>query len=159
MKENGFYIIKEDFFKTVNDPYLKTNKGESRPHYYCLKDNDSDIYWMIPMSSRVDKYEKIIIDRIKKKQPCDILHITKLGKRKSVFLIQDMFPITSEYVERAYTINNIPFILTREKDTKAIHSKAERIKALICSGRRLFSTQPDALKILSILKEKRLRHD
>ena len=64
-----------------------------------------------------------------------------------------MFPITSEYVERAYTINNIPLILTREKDIKAIHSKAERIKALICSGRRLFSTQPDALKILSILKE------
>ena len=36
---------------------------------------------------------------------CDILHIVKLDdSRESAFLIQDMFPITEEYIEREYTI-------------------------------------------------------
>ena len=39
------------------------------------------------------------------RKPCDILHIVKLDdSRESVFLIQDMFPITEEYIEREYTI-------------------------------------------------------
>ena len=38
-------------------------------------------------------------------KPCDILHIVKLDdSRESAFLIQDMFPIMEEYIEREYTI-------------------------------------------------------
>ncbi len=33
-------------------------------------------------------------------KPCDILHIVKLDdSRESAFLIQDMFPITEEYIQ------------------------------------------------------------
>lgn len=40
MKKNGFYIIKDDFFAEVNDPYLKGNKEQNRPHYYCFEDSE-----------------------------------------------------------------------------------------------------------------------
>ena len=46
---------------------------------------------------------------------CDILHIVKLDdSRESAFLIQDMFPITDEYIEREYTIAGNPLMLTGE---------------------------------------------
>ena len=38
MKKTGFYIIKDQFFEDMSDPYLKGNKSERRPHYYCFKD-------------------------------------------------------------------------------------------------------------------------
>lgn len=47
MKKSGFYIIKEQFFEEMNEAYLKGNKKENRPHYYCFEDEDTGIYWMI----------------------------------------------------------------------------------------------------------------
>ena len=60
---------------------------------------------MIPLSSRIDKYRWIMEKKEKAGKPCDILHIIKRDdSRESAFLIQDMFPITEEYIEREYTI-------------------------------------------------------
>ena len=50
MKKTGFYIIKDQFFEDMNDPYLKGNKS----HYYCFEDSTTGIYWMIPLSSRIE---------------------------------------------------------------------------------------------------------
>ena len=95
MKKTGFYIIKDQFFIDAADPYLKGNKSENRPHYYCFEDSRDGIYWLIPLSSRVEKYRKIIENRITSWKPCDTLHISKLDNgRENVFLLQDMFPIT-----------------------------------------------------------------
>ena len=61
MIRNGFYIIKDSFFSDMSDPYLKGNKKQNRPHYYCFEDsNYNGIYWMIPLSSRIDKYKKML---------------------------------------------------------------------------------------------------
>ncbi len=60
MKKTGFYIIKGKFFEDMPDPYLKRNKAGNRPHYYCFEDTNTGIYWMIPLSSRIDKYRRIM---------------------------------------------------------------------------------------------------
>ena len=60
MIEQGFYIISDEFFKQFPDPYLKGNKNEKRPHCYAILDQKTGLYWMIPMSSRVDKYRSIM---------------------------------------------------------------------------------------------------
>ena len=78
MKKQGFYIIK-NFFDKKEDPYLKSNKEGNRPHYYCFKEDATGVYWMIPLSIRVEKYGKIIENKEKTGKPCDILH--------SVFII------------------------------------------------------------------------
>lgn len=44
----------------MDEPYLKGNKEGTRPHYYCYEDSATGLYWMIPLSSRVDKYKKIV---------------------------------------------------------------------------------------------------
>ena len=82
----GFYIIKDSFFEDMDEPYLKGNKEGNRPHYYCFEDSVSGLYWMIPLSSRIDKYKKIVENKKKAGKPCDIIHVVKLDDdRESVF--------------------------------------------------------------------------
>ena len=128
MKKAGFYIIKDEFFEYVSDPYLKMNKSGNRPHYYCFKEMSSEIYWMIPLSSKVEKYRKIIAKIIYNKKPCDILYIVKLDDdRESVFLIQDMFPIVDKFIEREYMICGNHMVITSDKVKKCIEKKARKI--------------------------------
>ena len=152
MIQAGFYIIKDSFFKTMNEPYLKGNKSENRPHYYCFEDSTKGIYWVIPMSSRINKYKQIIRQRLAQGKPCDILHIATLDNNKeSVFLIQDMFPITDKYIEREYTVNGIPLRITSEDLEKEIDQKARKILSLLKTRIKFMPTQPDVLKIYNKL--------
>ena len=156
MKKTGFYIIKDKFFEDMKDPYLKGNKAGNRPHYYCFEDASNGIYWMIPLSSRIDKYRMIMEKKEKAGKPCDILHIVKLDdSRESVFLIQDMFPITEEYIEREYTIAGNHLMLTSEHTAREIEQKAKKIMGMLKRGIKLTPTQPDVMAILEKLKERR----
>ncbi len=155
MKKAGFYILKDEFFTDMNDPYLKGNKSESRPHYYCFKDEKEELFWMIPLSSRVRKYRRIMENQAKKKKPCDILHIVKLADdRESVFLIQDMFPIIPKYIAREYTIGENHLVLTSEATQKIINKKARKVSHMLRAGMKFTSTQPDVNKIIEKLTEK-----
>lgn len=153
MKKTGFYIIKDKFFEDMLDPYLKGNKAGNRPHYYCFEDTNTGIYWMIPLSSRIDKYRRIIDKKEKAGKPCDILHIVKLDdSRESAFLIQDMFPITVEYIEREYTIAGNHLMLTSEHTATEIEQKARKVIGMLKRGIKFTPTQPDVMAILEKLK-------
>ena len=153
MKERGFYIIKDSFFTDMNDPFLKSNKDGNRPHYYCFKEEGTNMFWMIPLSSQVNKYKQIMNKRLKNKKSCDIIHIVKLANGKeSVFLIQDMFPIKEEYIEREYTINNIHFVLTNDHDASEINKKAKKVMSMLKRGVKFTPTQPNIIEILEKLK-------
>ena len=156
MKKTGFYIIKDKFFEDMQDPYLKGNKAGNRPHYYCLEDTSTGIYWMIPLSSRIDKYRRIMEKKESVRKSCDIVHIVKLDDgRESAFLIQDMFPITEEYIEREYTIAGNHMMLTSAYTVKMIEQKARRVLGMLKRGVKFTPTQPDVMAILEKLKERR----
>ena len=147
INEHGFYIISNKFFTDFPDPYLKGNKEENRPHYYCTKDKNGGLYWVIPSSSRVEKYGKIIHNKVQKYGSCDILYIMEIANRKNVLLIQDMFPITKEYFLREYTINGIPLRILDNKEIKIIEQKFKKVLSLIRRGVKFTRTQPDVLSI------------
>jgi hypothetical protein len=55
------YFVKDEFFDLVQDPYLMKYYPETkRPHYYAIQDRKTGLFWMIPCSSKVDKYKGII---------------------------------------------------------------------------------------------------
>ena len=37
MITSGFYVLKDQFFTDMNDPFLKNNKDGNRPFYYCIE--------------------------------------------------------------------------------------------------------------------------
>ena len=152
MIKSGFYVIKESFFVDMDDPYLKGNKEGNRPHYYCFEDACAGIYWMIPMSSRIDKYKKIIDKKAMEGKPCDILHIVKLPNgRETTFLIQDMFPITEEYIEREYRIAGNHMMIISEHVIKAVEQKARKVVAMLKRGVKFTPTQADVISIMNKL--------
>lgn len=155
MKKTGFYIIKDKFFEDVEDPYLKGNKDGNRPHYYCFEDSEAEIFWMIPLSSKISKYKKIVEKKEKEGKPCDIIHIVKLDdNRESAFLIQDMFPVTSEYIEREYTISGNHLMVTSEHVVKTINQKAKKVLKMLKKGVKFTPTQPNVFAIFDFLKNK-----
>ena len=155
MKKTGFYIIDDKFFKDMSDPYLKGNKQSNRPHYYCFSDDRTGIYWVIPLSSRIDKYKLLMKKREDAGKTCDLIHIIKIdGRHESAFLIQDMFPITDEYIKREYTIAGNHLMLTSEHAIREIERKARKVMKLLKYGIKLTPTQPDVKAILRKLKRK-----
>jgi len=59
--ETGYlYHIKDEFFNIINNENLMTShkRGNKTPTYFTIKDND--ILWFIPLSSKVEKYKKIV---------------------------------------------------------------------------------------------------
>ncbi len=109
---------------------------------------------MIPLSSRIEKYKRIIEKKEKAGKPCDIIHIVKLDdSRESAFLIQDMFPITEEYIEREYTIAGNHMMLTSEHTAREIETKARKVLGMLKRGIKFTPTQPDVMEILEKLRE------
>ncbi len=152
--QNAFYIIDDSFFIRFKNCGLKFNKDEHRPHYYCVKDKDNGLYWVIPLSTRVNKYKEKIKKYEDENKRCDKLHIIKLDDgRESVFLIQDIFPVTEKYIIRPYTINKNHLKLTSEAQIKIIHKKATKIIGMIKRNVKFFKTQPNSFFIQNELLE------
>lgn len=139
----------------MNDPYLKGNKEANRPHYYCFKEEKTGLFWMIPLSSKIDKYKRIMNKKLGNGKPCDIIHIIKLDNGKeSAFLIQDMFPITESYIEREYTIVNNHLTVTSEHSAIEIEKKAKKVMNMLKKGIKFTPTQPNINLIIEKLKPK-----
>lgn len=110
-------------------------------------------YWVIPLSSRIDKYKRIMEKKEKAGKPCDILHIVKLDdSHESAFLIQDMFPVIDEYIEREYTIAGNHLMLTSEHTARTIEQKARKVMGMLKRGVKFTPTQPDVMAILEKLQ-------
>jgi len=143
---HGVYHIKDQFFIDYPDPYLKSNKGEKRPHYFCYKDPITGLMWMIPFTSqqsKIDDYNR----RLASGKKVDIFHPTELDGRKGMLLIADMFPVIEDYIESAYEISGIPVIYKDISEIKAIERKAKKILVLLRKGVKFTSTQPDIFSI------------
>ncbi len=149
MVDAGFYIVSDDFFNKVNDPGLMGNDQENRPHCFCFEKDG--FYWMIPMSSQVTKYKAIIQNKLSTNKPCDILHVAILDDGKeSAFLIQNIFPVTIEFVKREYTIGTNHLRVTSESLKNEIIKKAYNVIKLLEKGIKLLPNQQD----IKAIKEK-----
>ena len=119
MKDCTFYFLKNEYFKDFPSKGLLENKEayHGRPYYYVLKDKKNDIYWMIPISSKVNKYQKIYDEKISKYGKCDNIVFGDVSYKKRVFLIQNMCPATSKYIQDQYKISNQPVTATIHERT------------------------------------------
>lgn len=130
MDSGKFYFIKDEFFEMFDGFGLLKNKetidGElhGRPCYYSFKEIGSDIFWMIPISSKIEKYQREYKKAMDKYNICDGISFGYiLGDRKA-FLIQNMFPVTNKYINNIYIDKNkstpvsIPPKLQKELNAK-----------------------------------------
>jgi len=160
IQKGNFYFIKDCFYDKVQDKELMKNKeaGSKRPCFYCFKDTKIDyLYWFIPISSKVSKYKEIYNKKIqrqienKKKTNVDTLVFGKINNEDRVFLIQNMFPITENFISDTYMRNNMPVRISYELQQE-IESKANKVFELVKRGNRSL-VFPDIIKIKNIMIE------
>ena len=140
------YHIKDEFFDIVKDENLMTNheRGKKRPTYFTIKDND--ILWFIPLSSKVDKYKKVVNKKILKYGRCDTILIRKVLGEDSAILIQNAFPTLEKYIDHVHLLNNGKPAKVIESLKSEILNNFEYMLKLKQKGVDLFFTDIDKIK-------------
>lgn len=114
VKTGYLYHIKDEYFNIVNDSSLMQNheKGKKRPTYFTIK--DKNILWFIPISSKVDKYRKIIDRKIEKYGFCNTIIIRKIADTDAAILLQNAFPTLERYIDHVHTVDGVPLSVTTD---------------------------------------------
>lgn len=155
-----FYFIKDTFFEIVEDKELMKNKenGIKRPCYYCFKSKeDEKIIWFIPVSTKIEKYKKIYDKKIQRQKELgktpsiDTIVFGYVANTYSTFLIQNMFPVTQEYVECKYIKNKVEITVSNKLQEELIF-KANKVLNLYKHGMKNIIF-PDVDNILKRLKK------
>ena len=152
MTSGEFYYIDDQYFIDFPDPMLMQNKEtvqgnvHDRPCYYAFQDNGTGLYWMIPISSQVSKYQGYYHAKIQKYKKCDTIAFGEVLGHRKAFLIQNMCPTTSKYIKNKYVNGNMnsPVRVNGQFEQELV-KKAKRVLALQRQGIRLIF--PDVLKI------------
>lgn len=108
MIQGTFYFIDDRFYSDFPDSKLMHNKqseegkDHDRPCFFAFEDDKTGLFWMIPFSSKIDKFKELHRKKVEKYGKCDtILFGDVLGHEKA-FLIQNMFPVTNNYIKHQY---------------------------------------------------------
>lgn len=99
MQIGHFYFLHDNYFIDFPDPDLQKNKKtvdgkpHGRPCFFAFMDTIKQIYWMVPISSRVEKYQELYQKKIVKYRKSDTLVIGEVMRSKTAFLIKNMCPV------------------------------------------------------------------
>jgi len=124
IKTGYLYHIKDEFFDLIDDENLMQNheRGKKRPTYFTIK--DKNILWFIPLSSKVDKYQKIIDNKIKRYGFCNTILIREIMGIKHAILLQNAFPTLEKYIDHVHMIDGVPVkVIDTLKDEILINFK------------------------------------
>ena len=151
IKTGYLYHIKDEFFDVVKDKGLMINheSGHSRPSYLAII--DKNILWFIPLSTKIEKYQKIIKIKKKKYGSCKTILIKKIAGRNSVILIQNAFPTIEKYVKSIHTIDGRN-IKVSDIVAKEVINDFKFILSLKHNGLNLFFSDIDKIKEIMLKK-------
>jgi len=139
MDTGKLYFVKEQFYERFKNCGLLENKEmidgkeHNRPCCYLFKfaQGDTNIYWLIPVSSKVSKYKSEYQKSIKKYGICDNISFGYILGEECAFLPQNLFPITREYINNIYIDKNTSLPITIPADLMAELNKKARKKFVI----------------------------
>lgn len=130
------YFVKDEFYEKfkgcglLENKELINGKPHGRPCCYLFKfDNSNDkIYWMIPISSKIEKYKAEYNKSIKKYSICDNISFGYVLGEERAFLPQNLFPITDKYIGNVYVDRNTGCSISIPKDLMSELNKKARKK-------------------------------
>lgn len=119
--------------------------GGYRPHFLCFEDDrNPSVIWAVPLSSQVEKYRILMEKKIERFGRCDTIVIGRFAGKDSAFLIQNMFPVSSAYIDHVHTINGQP-VSIHKKLEQEIQSKAKRTLHIYQRNKNILFADVDKL--------------
>lgn len=149
--EGYVYHIKDEYFDIAKDPKLMQNKenGTYRPTYYGLPDKNTGLLWVVPMSTRIEKYQRHYDKQISKYGKSLTIVLGDYDGKSSAFLLQNMFPITEYYISHIHTKKGNPVPVNHNLQT-IIRSNMSQIHRLIKRGVRIVFPDVNRLEALML---------
>ncbi len=149
IRQGYSYHIKNEFFDMVQDKYLMSNKENSnyRPHFYAIQDKKNQaLYWMIPISSQVEKYKTITEKKKIKCGKCNTIIIGRFSGKENAFLIQNAFPVIAKFLDHIHTVENKPVTVHNELN-RTLTENLREVLALHNRGINLIYTDIARIKM------------
>ena len=110
LNTGNFYFIKDEYYKRFPKCGLMGNKDSDeagvhgRPCFYCF---EMDGYcWMVPISPKTEKYKALYEEKKKRYKEYDGLGFGYVNGKYRPFLIQNVCPVSEEYIDCQYMIEN-----------------------------------------------------
>ena len=150
LQQHGIYIVKDEFFTKFSQFDWIYNKSESRPFYYAFPDADG-IYWLIPMTSKVENI-RTKIARWEEKYGvgnCIYYAIGFVNGKEVGFRVSDIFPITQNYIDREYQYNGCPAVIETKNLNELLERKAKKYLNMVKRG--AIRTDKDVYTIRAML--------
>lgn len=148
----GFYFIADRYFTDFPDDKLMRNKehiggqNHNRPCYYAFSDHPTGLFWLIPISSQIEKFRQVHDSKVSKYGRCDTIHFAHVLGEIRAFLIQNMCPVTEEYIIHRYVDASTDSpVRMNAKPAAEIEKKAKKVLVLHRQGKSLIF--PNVLEI------------
>lgn len=103
--------------------------------------------WFIPLSSKVDKYKKIVANKKEKYGRCNTILIRKIANKDNAILIQNAFPTLQKYLTHPHTVNGKIYKVPKGIQ-KEIKYNFNELMSLKEQGIDLFFTDVDKIKVI-----------
>ena len=126
---------------------ISDEKGKhNRPCF--LAKQIGERFWLIPISSKVEKYQRIYEEKTSKYPSYDGIKFGYVNGKKRAFLLQNIFPVTEDFVSEMYMLNDGKTPATvNKKFAETLRKSAEKIIRLNSKGIKI--TLTDINKILN----------
>lgn len=161
-QEGYVYHIKDEYFEKVQDSKLMQNKenGTYRPTFYCLRDEKTPLLWMVPLSSRVEKFRTIHDKQVQKYGRCLTIVLGEFDGQEAAFLLQNMFPIREYYLDHIHTRNNNP-VPVKHSIHREVSTNMKRLRQLHARGKKVVFpdiTRLEQIMLTELLEQKSIDH-
>lgn len=133
-------------------PHIPNNRNDqgfpNKPLFLAVKDKYNDnIYWAVPITSRVDKYKRIQAEYSKthRRSQVERFLFYKLRGREACFNISGMMPIHKIDIESIYIHNGSPVKIKQAEEQKIISNvstfltKEHLRKTLVLNTEKLYT--------------------
>lgn len=137
MKHLHLYFLSDQYYKDFPDPKLMRNKEavgaqlHRRPFFFPFKDEKiPDIYWLVPISSQVDKFKIVAKKKEIKYGHCNTIRFGQVLGREAAFLIQNMCPVTAPYL-LPYMDSNLLPVYIRDDLAEDVIQNAKSVLRLL----------------------------
>ena len=141
MMENWqFCFLSDQYYIDFPDKYLMKNKEAiegnlaDRPCFFAFCDTKKqDILWLVPISSKYDKYKKIYDRNMERYGSCTTIRFGQALGKQAAFLIQNMCPATEKYIRGIYADkNNTPIHI----DNRVVQDVVNNAKSVLAKAKR-----------------------
>ena len=157
MPQAQLFFLSDQYYQDFPDDKLMQNKDiingtpHNRPCFFAFKNSKiADIYWIVPISSRYEKFKRIEQEKIKKYGHCNTIRFGIVLGRNTAFLIQNMCPATSKYLTAYIDKNNCP-IRIDDRIASDVEKNARHVLAMAKRGAKVIF--PDVFKIYHELEQ------